>query len=145
MSSTAILAQVANDDITVSTATDYLNEHALPSVTHDVNLFNKVSVPLLSVNKICACNLGVLFYGTDATVFKPTNDTINIDGTPVLKGSLDKQTELYMVNVHGNDHATLPGGNTPTPKTNNNHKANSVSITKNNNDRTIHRANNVTV
>ena len=90
----AILAQVANDKIIVSTATDRLNEPALPPSARDVNLFKEVSVPLLSVNKICAGDLAVLFYGSEAAVFKPSVKTLKIDGAPILLGKLDKHTEL---------------------------------------------------
>ena len=57
--SNAILAQVANDEIIVSTATDYLNEPALPNIARETNLFKEVSVPLLSVSKLCAGDLAV--------------------------------------------------------------------------------------
>ena len=44
-------------------------------------------------------------------VFKPKENTIRIDGTPVLLGTLDKQTELYMVDVHSTPPCTIQGGN----------------------------------
>ena len=93
-------------------ATDCLNEPALPKIAQDTYLFDEISIPLLSVKKMCAGDLAVLFYGREATVFKPAKNTIHIDGTPVLLGSLDKKTELYTVNVHGGPLHILRGGNT---------------------------------
>ena len=41
---------------------------------------------------------------------KPTRPTVEIDGQPILTGSLDKETELYMVNVNSTTSATFPRG-----------------------------------
>ena len=141
---TAVLAQVANDKIIVSTATDQLNEPALPSIVRDTNLFKEVSIPLLSVNKICAGDLAVLFYGTEAAVFKPSVKSIKIDGTPILLGALDKHTELYMVDVHGgtNTPCKIQGGNTlnAAPAT-----SKAMPKTTINTTTTFHRANSITI
>ena len=66
-------------------------------------------VPEGPVNKICAGDLAILFYGIHAAVLKPSVGTIQIDGTTVLLGSLGKQTELYMVDVRGSNQRTLQG------------------------------------
>ena len=46
----------------------------------EANLFNEISAPLLSVNKLCAGDLAAIFHGHDATVFKPTQPTITLAG-----------------------------------------------------------------
>ena len=107
----SILAQVADDNFMTSVARDSLNIPTLPETSREAHLFKEISIPLLSVNKICAGDLAVLFYGAQATVFKPKENTIRIDGTPVLLGTLDKQTELYMVDVHSTPPCTIQGGN----------------------------------
>ena len=84
----------------------------LPSISKDTHLFEEISIPLLSVRKFCARNLGVLFYGDKATVFQPSGSTVELDGKPILTGLLDKETELYMVNVNSIAPATFPQGNT---------------------------------
>ena len=63
---------------------------------------------------MCASDMAVLFHGKEAGVFKPTDPTITIDGTPILKGHLDEQTELYMVDIHGGHPMQLQGGTHPT-------------------------------
>ena len=116
--SQAILAQTANDAIMTSIATDQLNAPKLPLIARKTHLFSEINVPLLSVNKLCAGDLAVLFHGPNATVFKPTQPTISIDGEPVLHGTLDKTTELYMVDIAGSNPCKLQRGNitksTPT-------------------------------
>ena len=99
----AITAQTANDTIMASIATDQINAPGLPPIAKEAHLFNEISVPLLSVNKLCAHDLAVLFHGPNATVFKPTHPTIPIDGEPILLGSLDKSTELHMVDIHSSN------------------------------------------
>ena len=95
-----------------SIGTDVLQEPKLPPEARKVHLFNEISIPLLSVNKLCASDLAVLFHGPNATVFKPSNQTITLDGEPVMIGTLDKATELYMVDVHGTTPpCKLQGGN----------------------------------
>ena len=94
-----------------SIATDQLNAPNLPLVARRTHLFKEINVPLLSVNKLCAGDLAVLFYGPNATVFKPTQPTIFIDGEPVLYGTLDKTTELYLVDIAtGSTPSKLQGG-----------------------------------
>merc|ERR1712025_661378 len=95
------MVQTANDTIMASIAIDQLNEPGLPDVSREAHLFKEISVPLLSVNKLCAGDLAVLFHGPNATVFKPSHPTISIDGEPILLGTLDKTTELYMVDIAG--------------------------------------------
>ena len=107
-----ILAQVANDEIITSVGKDVLNIPELPRSAREAHLFDEISIPLLSVNKICDSDLGVLFLGNNATVFKPTRSTVEIAGTPLLTGSRDKETEMYMVNVPSTTPRTLLGGNT---------------------------------
>ena len=129
--SQAILAQTANDTIMASIATDQLNAPKLPAIARDTHLFKEINIPLLSVNKLCAGDLAVLFHGPNATVFKPTQSTISIDGEPILFGTLDKSTELYMVDIAGNDPnpSKLPGGNiTKRTYQQSFHKANSVTV-----------------
>lgn len=105
----AILAQAADDQIIMtSVARDQLNEPHLPPACWVVHLFNEISIPLLSVNKLCAGDLAVLFHGPTATVFKPSTNTVTIDGEPVMVGTLDKETELYMVQVNGTNNLTAP-------------------------------------
>ena len=118
--SEAIIAQTANDTIMASIATDQLNAPKLPLIARKAHLFSEINVPLLSVNKLCAGDLAVLFHGPNATVFKPSTSTILIDGEPVPCGSLDKQTELHMVEIAGSSNPSkLLGGDTtkrtPTP------------------------------
>ena len=71
-----ILAQTANDTIMASIATDLLNEPKLPLIARKTHLFKEINIPLLSVNKLCAGDLAVLFHGPNATVFKPSRETI---------------------------------------------------------------------
>ena len=92
--------------------------HQIYQILQEKPIYSKKSVfQLLSINELCAGDLAVLFHDSNATVFKPTHPTINIDGEPVLLGSLDKATELYMVDIHGNNTnpCKLPGG-TPPPR-----------------------------
>ena len=96
-----------------SIATDQLNAPKLPLVARTTHLFNEINVPLLSVNKLCAGDLAVLFHGPNATVFKPTQPAISIDGEPILHGTLDKTNELYMVDIAGGTNpCKLQRGNT---------------------------------
>merc|ERR1712197_212840 len=99
-----IIAQTANDTVMASIATDQLNAPKLPMIARQTHLFKEINIPLLSVNKLCAGDLAVLFHGPNATVFKPTQSTITIDGEPVLYGTLDKTTELYMVDIAGSSN-----------------------------------------
>ena len=112
-----------------SVAKDNLNEPQLPPASREVHLFNEISVPLLSVNKLCADDLAVLFHGPTATVYKPHTDTVTIDGEPIMIGSLDKSTDLYMVQVNGNAPSKLQGGNPSSKDTISTlHRANSLTI-----------------
>ena len=109
----AIIAQTANDTIMASIATDQINAPGLPPIAKEAHLFNEISVPLLSVNKLCAGDLAVLFHGPNATVYKPTHPTIPIDGESILLGSLDKSTELHMVDIADSTNpCKLLGGDT---------------------------------
>ena len=81
-------------------ATNQLDEPGLPDVSKESHLFKEISVPLLSINKLCAGDLAVLFHGSNAAIFKPTHSTITMDGELVLLGSLDKSIELCMVDAH---------------------------------------------
>ena len=76
-------------------------------VSKEAHLFKEISVPLLSVNNLCADDPAIIFHGPNAAVFKPTQPTITLDGEPVLLGSLGKSTELYMVDVHGQNNTNL--------------------------------------
>ena len=131
----AILAQAADDQIMSSVAKDSLNEPLLPPASREVHLFNEISIPLLSVNKLCAGDLAVLFHGPTATVFKPHSDTVTIDGEPIMVGSLDKATELYMVQV--NAPSKLQGGNPSSKDT--------IKEYISNTQPSFHRANSLTI
>ena len=96
-----VLPQAADNQIMASTASNCLNKPSLPSISKEVHLFDEITIHLLSVNKLCAGDLAVLFYGDNATVFKPSHPTITLDGEAIMLGSLDKETELYMVDVEG--------------------------------------------
>ena len=95
----ATLAQVADDRIIASEATDELAIAALPPISKHVDKFKDISTPLLSVNKLCKGDLAVLFHGPKATVFKPAGPAVPVTGQTVMEGKLDQQTELYMVDV----------------------------------------------
>ena len=133
----AIIAQTANDTVMASVATDQLNTPKLPMIARQTHLFKEINIPLLSVNKLCAGDLAVLFHGPNATVFKSTQSTISIDGEPILFGTLDKATELCMPDIAGSDtnQCKLPRRNT-TKRTHTQlpiyqqpfYKANSVTI-----------------
>jgi hypothetical protein len=60
-----------------------------------------MSLPLLSVKRLCAADLDVLFKGRMVIVNNP-------QGTTVMSGTLDPATELYMVKLHDSD--ALPRG-----------------------------------
>ena len=97
--SQATLAQVADDRIMASEATDELAIEALPHISKQVDKCKDITTPLLSVNKLCQGNLAVLFHGPKATVFKPSNPMVPINGPTIMEGKLDKETELHMVNI----------------------------------------------
>ena len=96
---------------------------------------------------MCAGKLAVLFYGTEATVFKPNKKTIYIDGSAVLIGSLDKEKELYTVNVHGRSPSTFQRGNTIAKNQNALIHAKSINHTSFNHARniTFHRTNSINI
>ena len=127
--SDAIIAQTTNDTVMASIATDQLNAPKLPPIARKAHLFKEINVPLLFVNQLCAGDLAVLFHGPKATVFKPTQSTISIDGEPILYGTLDKTTELHMVDIAGNNNypSKLPGGTSPREPINNHSAKQTVS------------------
>ena len=73
-----------------------------------VAAIDEITIPSLSVNKLCAGDLAVLFCGPHAAAFKPHQQIIQVDGEPALLGSMYKQTELHVVDVHGTSTSTLP-------------------------------------
>ena len=100
----------ADDTIIQSSATDALALHKLPAATRSCHKFKEITMPLISVNRLCQGDLEVLFKGQQVTV-------TDAYGTTVMAGELDPTTELYMVNLHDTpDTYTLPGGITPTNK-----------------------------
>ena len=65
----------------------------------------------------CVCpndnnDLAVIFRGSNAAMFKPSQQSINRDGEPTTLGSLDEETELHMVDVHGSPPCKLQGETT---------------------------------
>ena len=103
-------AVCANETIMQSTATDILDLKELPSKARPCDKFKGLSVPLISVKRLCEADLEVHFTNKQVTV----TDQL---GTTILAGSLDPNTELYMVNLH-DDHTNslttdaLPRGDT---------------------------------
>ena len=71
---------------------------------------NKMTTPLLSVNKLCKGDLAVLFQGEKATVFQPATTQLAIPGKQTLEGKLDKATELHMVDIPTHTPCKFPGG-----------------------------------
>ena len=106
----ATRAQVADDRIITASATDELALQHLPTISKQVDKYEDISTPLLSVNKLCKGDLAVLFQGDKATVFKPTTPQLPIQGKQVLEGKLDKATELHMVDIPTNNPCKLRGG-----------------------------------
>ena len=87
--SQATLAQVADDQVIASEATDELAIDALPHVSKQVDKHEEITTPSLSVNKLCKGDLAVLFHGPKATVFKPSTPEVSIKGTTIMEGQLD--------------------------------------------------------
>ena len=106
----ATKAQVANDRIITATATDSIALNHLPGVSKQMDKYDEITTPLLSVNKLCKGDLAVLFQGETATVFKPSAPQLPIPETKILEGKLDKTTELYMVDIPTNNPYKFPGG-----------------------------------
>ena len=100
----------ADDTIIQSSATDALNLPKLPPKARSCHKFKEITMPLVSVNRLCQSDLEVLFKGQQVTV---TDEY----GTTVMAGELDPSTELYMVNLQDTpDTYALPKGVTPTSK-----------------------------
>jgi hypothetical protein len=87
-----------------SVATDELNLTKLPAAARSCHKFEEMTIPLISVKRLCAADLDVLFRDRRVVV-------TDKQGTTVLAGALDPTTELYMVELQ--DSGALPGGDTP--------------------------------
>ena len=100
-----IKVQCANDTYMTSTATDELALSKLPLVARSCHKFADITIPLLSVYRLCEANLEVCFRRDHVQVTNP-------QGKTVLLGELDPQTKLYMVSMHDEmvnpPHTTQP-------------------------------------
>ena len=106
----ATKAQVADDRIVTASATDAIALEQLPEVSRQMDKHDEMTTPLLSVNKLCKGDLALLFQGEKATVFKPSAPQLTIPREQVLEGTLDKTTELHMVDVPTEHPCKFPGG-----------------------------------
>jgi len=94
----------------VSTATDKLDIPGLPLESKGCHKFPDMSLPLISVRKLCASDLSVHFNKKQVQV-------CGTDGNPILAGELDPKTELYMISLNNNNNNHIntlqKGGNKP--------------------------------
>ena len=90
-----------------SIATDELALSQLPPAARSCHKFADITIPLLSVYRLCKANLDVTFHRNQVVVTNP-------QGKRVLLGQLDPKTELYMVSMYDEtEQHTLQGENTP--------------------------------